>query len=179
MPTYDPSNATCHIFTFKDGILSSLAHDLKLQAEVFQIRVAAQAKGGSRWRSVHAVIDAASLRTVCAMKNGKRSPRPLSENDRNEIDQNIRTATLCPDKYPVIRFCSRRIAADNGGIMITGDLTLCGVTRPLILPVRELKTSTRMEIMLDQRDFGIKPFSALMGAMQVKPEILIKIEIKS
>ena len=39
MARYDAYNSECLLFSFKDGLLARLAHDLKLQVERFSIEV--------------------------------------------------------------------------------------------------------------------------------------------
>ena len=38
MTTYSSENAECFIYTFKEGLLSKVAHDLKLKVNGFEIR---------------------------------------------------------------------------------------------------------------------------------------------
>ena len=39
MALYDASNAECHIYTYKEGVLSAIAHDLKIKVTSFRIDV--------------------------------------------------------------------------------------------------------------------------------------------
>lgn len=178
MLTYNQSNAACHIYTYKRGILSSLAHDLKLRVAKFEIKVVGNTSDASTGRNIKAVFEAKSVRTVCSMRNKEKSPFELSARDCRDIDRNIDSAVLRPAQFPEIHFRSKGIIGTTGCYQIAGELTLCGVTRTLKFPVKMFKTHYSAEVILDQRDFGITPFSALMGAMQIKPEILIKIDIK-
>ncbi|MBF0594553.1 MAG: YceI family protein [Candidatus Omnitrophica bacterium] len=179
MITYNQTNASCQIFTFKNGFLSSLAHDLKLQALKFEIKVTDSAQDSTIWKKINAVFEAASIHTVCAMKNGKPAHQTLSSRDLRDIDWNTKTAVLRPAAFPDIAFRSKSISSAPGGYLVTGELTLCGITRAAMIPVRRMKKSYVVNTTLDQRDFGITPFSALMGAMQVKPEIRIRLELKN
>lgn len=65
MPRFDASRADCHIFTFKEGLLSAVAHDLKLRVGRFEVQVESEP-----W-SVSARFEVASLEVVCAMKEGR------------------------------------------------------------------------------------------------------------
>ena len=64
MPTYGPRDAEVLVFTFKHGLLSAMAHDLKLRATSFEVEV------DEEHRRVRAKFDPASLRVVSAMRDG-------------------------------------------------------------------------------------------------------------
>ncbi|MBF0386911.1 MAG: YceI family protein [Candidatus Omnitrophica bacterium] len=177
MKTYNQTTAACYIYTFKKGLLSALAHDLKIQVFKFEIKTTGSTKDTADWKNIEARFDAASLRTVCAMKDGARSPAKLSDQDKRDIDRNIINAVLHSQEFPGITFRSSSITRRKSGVVIKGALTICGQTRTITLPVQELNTCYRSELVIDQRDFGIQPFSALMGAMQIKPEIIVRIEL--
>ena len=74
---FDQSNAECHIYTFKDGFLATLAHDLKLKASRFEIKIREEAKDACLWQSTDATFDATGIRVVCAIKNGVECPPSL------------------------------------------------------------------------------------------------------
>ena len=64
MIEYDASSAQCLVYSFKEGLLSKLAHDLKHRVTRFSVRVDEQT------RAVEAEIDARSLRVECVMNDG-------------------------------------------------------------------------------------------------------------
>lgn len=178
MLKFDPSNVECSVFTFKEGVLSLVAHDLKFKVSKFEIATQISCHGNdlSQWDiSIKAVFDAASLQTVCAVKDGKELPGVLNSSDRRDIEKNIADSVLQPGKYPQIRFSSTDISGDLKNLKIKGKLTLCGVTRTIVVPVVRQRGNSVAEVTLNQLDFGIKPFSALFGAMKVKPEIKIRV----
>lgn len=142
------------VMTFKEGLLSRVAHDLKLRTE-------------ARVDDGVAVIDASALRVVCAMKKGKEAPRTLSDKDRRSIEQSMRDDVLHTKRFPEIRF----EADEDAGDRVTGTLSLHGVSKPVTLRFR----SGVARIQLDQRDFGITPFTAMMGALKVQPTIEVVI----
>ncbi len=135
------------VMTFKEGLLSRAAHDLKL-------RVEARVEGGV------AVIDPAALRVVCAMKRGKEAPRALSDKDKRSIEESMRDTVLEVRRFPEIRF----EASEQDGDRVRGTLKLHGVEKPVTLSFRGGVAKVR----LDQRQFGITPYSAMMGALKVQ-----------
>ncbi|MBF0216361.1 MAG: YceI family protein [Candidatus Omnitrophica bacterium] len=174
----NPSNAECSVLTFKDGLLSAVAHDLKIKVSKFEIATRLSVSGNdmSEWDiSIKAVFDAASLKTVSAMKGGKEFNGALSASDRADIEKNIAVSVLKSDEFPKIRFSSSDVSGDLNTLRIKGKLTLCGVTRTIGFSAVRQKSNYVAEVDLDQRDFGIKPFSALMGTMKVKPVIKVRL----
>src|SRR5215208_5957794 len=84
------------VFTFKEGLLSSIAHDLKLEIERFEIR-----SDGAR---VAARVHTDSLRVVGVIKGSIIDHSLLAERDRQEIVKNIRTKILDSDRHPDATF---------------------------------------------------------------------------
>lgn len=171
MPRYDESSAQCLVFTFKDGLLSKIAHDLELAATRFHVDVADD--GGS----VQAVIDTASLRVVCAMKQGVEVPGELSDGDLRTIQGHLADDVLHTRKFPRAEFRSSAVHAVDGGQRLTGVLALHGVERPLSALVRTEGGQRCVEFSLHQPDFGIKPFSAMMGTLKIKPDVLVRVVV--
>ena len=58
---------------------------------------------------------------------------------------------------------------------VVGKLTLHGVTRE----IRCTRSGELVEARLDQRDFGIKPYSAMFGTLKVKPEVVVTVRLVS
>lgn len=119
--------------------------------------------------SISAEFDADSLQVV--------SEGP-SESDRKDIERNA-AKTLETQKYSKIRFRSTSVVRDGDRAKIDGDLTLHGVTNPISVEARDDGTRWTAEVTLDQRKYNIKPFSAMMGALKVKPEVKVTISVPS
>jgi polyisoprenoid-binding protein YceI len=153
VPVFDERSASVHVFTFKDGLLSAVAHDLELRFERFTIEASESA--------VKATFDLASLRVVRAVPDAM--PRAF----HGEIEKNIERDVLQTRKFPEATFVSTSIAHDE----VVGTLTLHGVARE----VRVVRSGMGGHARIDQRAFGIKPFSAMMGTLKIKPEVRIEV----
>jgi hypothetical protein len=173
------SNVKCYVFTFKEGVLSLFAHDLKLQVFKFQIVVESSVKGQQLWGQVSATFDAASIRPLCAINDGDDSPYILSQSDSKDIQNKIASCVLQSREFPLVRFQSESFSGSPDNFLIKGNLTLRDVTRKISVCVKRSKDICIAETTLDQLSFGIKPFSALMGAMKIKPEVKIRLEMKN
>ena len=158
MPTYDATNATCHVFTLKEGVLSAVAHDLRLRVERFTIDVD-EAVG-----TVTATFSASSLRGDWAMKNGREDFGAVGERNRREIEDNIVDDVLHAKRYPEIVLRSGRIDTGSKGEgderRIEGTLSLHGTERPLRATARREAGKWIAGVGLPQPHFRIK---ALLG----------------
>ncbi len=175
--TFDQSTATCHIFTFKEGLLSLVAHDLKLQVLKFKISVEGNPSTLPVWKGVRATFDPASITTVCAMHDGQEKQNRLNKQDCLDIERNMANDVLRTKEHPRIDFCSKVVSGSHDNFVVKGHLTICGTTRAISVPVEREDNAHVVKVTMDQRDFGIRPFTALMGTMKIKPDILIRIEL--
>lgn len=167
MRTLSPADVDIRVFTFKEGLLSTVAHDLQIKVNRFEIVV--DPNSGA----VRARIEAGSLEVVCAMKDGREDPGTLSASNKADIQDNIRKDVLNSAKFISIVFESTSVS----DTAVTGKLTLHGVTREIRLAVRQEGARRVGEVRLDQREFGIKPYSALLGALKIQPEVLVRISL--
>lgn len=94
-------------------------------------------------------------------------------------------------KYPVITFKSKRVEkAGDGRLKMTGDLTIRGVTREVVLdvqgpapPIKDLEGKTRVggsaSTKIDRKDFGLTWNKAIeSGGVVVGDEVEITIDVE-
>lgn len=169
MPRLDASIADCFVFTYKEGLLSAVAHDLKLRVTRFTIDIEGDA--------VRAEFAADSLRVVHAIRDGRGDPAALSAADRQKIEANIVEEVLAARRYPTIRFAGRSQPAEAQGLSVDGELTLHGQSRPLRLRFATSGERWTTEVTLSQPDFGIKPYSAMLGTLRIRPDVRIVLSL--
>jgi polyisoprenoid-binding protein YceI len=121
--------------------------------------------------SVEAVIDAASIHT----REDKR-------------DAHLRSADFFDvEKHPTITFRSTKVEKAGEGYKVTGDLTLHGVTKPVVLDVTALTPEIKdmqgkarrglsARTSLDRRDFGLTWSKMVEAGPVVGNEVKIEIE---
>lgn len=166
---HDQSTAQCFVFTFKEGLLSRVGHDLKLRCERFEVQVEPD--------RVSATFDPAAFVVVAALKDGRENPGALSAKDQRQILDNMRREVLHPDRYPTIRFTSSRVTAEPRALKVEGELELHGARRPIVVTARQVAGELIAEVDLHTPDFGIAPFSALLGALKVKPRVKVRVVV--
>lgn len=171
-PRFHQDNADVLVFTFKEGLLSAIAHDLKIRVTRFAIEVDDETK------VIDARLDPTSLRVVTAMKNGAEAPGALSDSDKRKIEQHIVDDVLHAKKFPEIRFVSTSLEEDDAtGYRVRGQLTLHGQTHELAFVSRTDGEGQVAEIKIDQPRFAIPPFSAMLGTLKIKPEVLVRVAL--
>jgi hypothetical protein len=172
MPSYDERTSDCWVFTFKEGLLSPVAHDLRLRVTKFSLEVA----GASS--AIIASFDTSSLRVDTPMKEGAENPTALSAADKDKIAAQIRDDVLHSARHPEATFRSSAVSArSDGGYDIDGELTLHGVTRRLGAQTRLVAGRQQLELTLHQPDFGITPYRAMLGTLKIRPDVLIRLTV--
>jgi polyisoprenoid-binding protein YceI len=161
------------VFTEKEGLLSRMAHDLRIRVDRFDVKV----EGDGDARTVTATFDPSSLVVEGALADGADSPGALSASDRKKIEETIRTDVLAVRRHPEIRFRSTRVEESGGALRIDGELSLHGRTQKLALRAIDVGDAWETEATLHQPDFGIAPYRAALGALKIKPHVRVKLRI--
>jgi hypothetical protein len=171
-PRFHQDNADVLVFTYKEGLLSAIAHDLKIRVTRFAIHV------DEATNAIEATFEPGSLRVVTAMKNGQEAHGALSDSDRKKIEENIVDDVLHAKKFPEIRFTSTSVEEDSGtGYRVRGKLTLHGKTREVTFVTRTDGEGQVAEITIHQPDFGITPYSAMLGTLKIKPDVTVRVAL--
>lgn len=169
MARYDSSNADVFIYSFKDGVLAKLAHDLKMKVERFTLNV------DDATKKIDASFDATTVKVVARRKDGVDDTHGFNMIELGTINSNIEKDVLESKKFPDIRFVSTSVTQDGESYRVQGDLTLHGKTKSITATVRPQGSRWFTEVRLHQPDFGIKPYSAMMGALKVQADIIVSV----
>jgi polyisoprenoid-binding protein YceI len=163
-----PDNASLHVKTYREGLAAKVGHDLVIEVTRWEATVElAESK-------VELSADARSLE----VREGVRGVKPLTDKDRSEIRKNIDDQVL---QGQPIAFRSRnvRLADGDGPLVVEGELTIAGSTRPVTARL-DVSADGRVSgtIPLTQSNWGIKPYRGLMGALKVRDELEIVIDAR-
>lgn len=160
---------------YRDGVAAKMGHDLVLEVTKWSGKadVVAENPAGS---SVHLTLDPNSLEIIDA----KGGIKPLGDKDRADIKRNIKDKVLITSRHPEVTFQSTEISGTVPNIKVKGNLTLVGKSQAVTLDVGVDVNSGRAtgQTTIQQSRFGIKPFSALLGALKVKDSVDIQFDIK-
>jgi polyisoprenoid-binding protein YceI len=166
-----PDRGQIMLRTFRDGLAATAGHDLTIEA--------------TRWSGVLEINDdlsPASLEVriemgALAVRGGTGGIKPLSDRDRREIAVTARKV-LAADRYPEAVFATDTFAPAPSGGEISGTFTLRGTARPLTLRVSETGPDRyHAEATVVQSGYGIKPYTAFLGALRVRDAIDVAIDV--
>jgi polyisoprenoid-binding protein YceI len=159
------------VHTGRQGMAARAGHDLEIGVENWSATLDAS--------GLKATIDATSLNVL----EGHGGVKSLSDGDKTDIKKNISQKILKTDQNPQITFESGPISCDGDGAWpLAGRLTLVGATNPIEIPATVASTDSEVtltaSIQLVQSQFGIKPFTAMMGALKVADPVEIRLEAR-
>jgi YceI-like domain len=167
---FGPENATLSLNTGRIGKVARAGHDLLIHVTVWEgtLAVAADA-AGSR---IEVSADGASMQVI----DGTGGMKALDDDDKANIAQTIDEEVLMKQG---VTFRSTRVEPAGEGLHAVGDLTLLGHTRPLAFDVSLAGDGTVSAVaVVKQTDFGMKPYSALFGALKVADEVRVSLSAK-
>jgi hypothetical protein len=169
MRQHDAQDAELLILTYKDGLLSKVAHDLKIRAGRLSFSV-------SDAGLVTFSCPVGSLHVVNAMQQGAEAPELLSSSDKSKIEKTL-SKDIFNAKYPETRFVSTDVQETKDGYFVQGELTINGTTKAICADVVRHNGRLMTEMRLNQPDFGIKPYTALFGALKLKPKVRVQFSV--
>lgn len=160
------------MLTFREGVLSGVGHDLLLRVTRLEVSVE------SSPIRVSARFDAGSLRVVAAMDEaGRPVPDELRPDDKADIEATIRDMVLRAGQHPEIRFESTSAEVRPDGWELSGRLTIAGASREVKVPVKRGGGRLVSEVRIHQPDFGIRPYRAMMGALRVRADVVVRVSL--
>jgi polyisoprenoid-binding protein YceI len=168
-----PENGRLLLRTGREGLGSKVGHDLTIEVTDWSGQVDVPESGPAD-ATVTARLELGSL----TVREGTGGAKPLSDNDRRDIEATARR-TLGVDRHPTATFESQEVVAeaDRGGT-VRGTLTLHGTTAPVQVRVTELAPDRyHGRAVVRQTAYGVKPYSAFLGALKVRDEVEVQIEV--
>lgn len=165
MLTFDPDNARVEVLTFKEGLLSPMAHDLCIRVTAFDIEI----EDGR----VEGHFDLSSLIVVSALEDGEENRGALSAGDKKKIQKAIRNDVLHTQRYPECVF--EADLHDLEDEQVAGELELHGEEGEITADVQTQDGGVCVSVKVHQPDFGIKPYSAMLGSLRIRPDVIIRV----
>jgi polyisoprenoid-binding protein YceI len=159
-----PDDGTLSVRTGRTGTVAKAGHDLLIQV--------------TRWRGTLATGDAPSVTldadaTSLKVREGSGGMMALGDDDLANIEQTIDDDVL---KRQDIAFRSTRVEETADGLSVTGDLTVRGTTRPIAFDLVVADGRVRGSAVVKQTEWGMKPYTALFGALKVADEVRVEID---
>lgn len=123
--------------------------------------------------AVRMTVDVESLQVL----SGDGGLTPMTTPERGIARLNA-LKSLQASKFGEITFAADDATAIDGGYRLAGTLTICGTSRPHTVEVTSDGTVVRGESPVVQTDFGVKPYSLMMGALKVADEVVVALEAR-
>jgi polyisoprenoid-binding protein YceI len=161
-----PENASLHVETGRSGAAAKAGHDL-----IIDVR---------SWEATLEVGDNSSLQlsadpSSLHVREGKGGLQALGEDDKGDIRKTIDKDVL---KKKAISFRSTSVEPAGEGLKVSGELEMGGKAKPVSFDLSETDGTLTGSAAVKQTDWGIKPYSALFGALKVNDEVKVVVEGK-
>lgn len=158
--------------TYRQGVAAKVGHDLVIEVTSWEATL--EVGEDPTQSTVVLSVDPGSFE----IREGTGGMKPLSDKDRADIGKNLDEKVL---RRKPIAFRSTKVeaAGSDGALVVHGDLDLADATRPVSFPLTvgaDGRVSGTAE--LTQSEWGIKPYSGLMGALKVRDSVEVEIEGK-
>jgi polyisoprenoid-binding protein YceI len=165
--TLGPENGTLSVRTGRTGAVAKAGHDLLIQVTGW--RATLDVADGRT--SIELDADPTSLR----VREGTGGMQKLDAGDMDNIRQTIDDEVL-ERRAIAFRSTDVRPSADGSGLTVDGELTLGDASRPLSFDLALDGGRVTGTAVVRQTDWGIKPYTALFGALKVADEVKVVID---
>lgn len=167
--TFGPNNGRLCVKIDREGMAKKMGHDLRLEVGNWSANVSVDADNPANSQmTVNA--DMRSLQVIEWFGGVK----PMTEGDKKDILKNAEKTA--PNGS--VSFRSTSVQPMGEGARVQGDLVINGATQPAQFDIQVDAGLARCTAAIQQSLFGIKPFSAFMGALKVKDVVQIELEAK-
>jgi hypothetical protein len=159
-------DATIYVYTYKEGLLSKLAHDLRFTLTRFSI--------SARGTEILARFEIGSLRVDGVMRGGKLERGELSQSDREKIQETLKDV-VSSREFGDARLTAR-LVTKQPPFVLEGQLTLRAETRPITLQLDREEDRLLGETVIVPSQWGIRPYRALGGTLKLQDRVRITID---
>jgi polyisoprenoid-binding protein YceI len=163
--TLGPASGSLQVKTYREGVAALVGHDLVIDVTAWEATVAVGDDGALSTLELH--VDPRSLR----VRDGLRGAKPLTDKDRADIAKTIDERVL---RGQPIDF--RSTAVEPSG-RVSGELTLGGTRRPTSFDLTAADGRLAGAATVTQTAWGIKPYRGLMGALKVRDDVEIVVDV--
>lgn len=164
-PSIDPEHSSITVYVYKQGLFAFLADNHVINAPIASVSYDSERKAADL------AIDVAKMQVL--------DPH-LSADKRASVQSNmLGPQVLDAAKYPTITFQSTSVEdAPNGGLNMTGNLTIHGQTHSITLELTNAGAGLlKGSAMVRQTAYGITPIKIAGGAVSVKDDVRIEVVI--
>lgn len=179
----DPQASALHILVYRGGTFAKLGHNhvmssKSLTGRVWMHRELTQSGFEMAFPVADLIVDDPDARRAA----GSEFPPEIPEADKQGTRKNmLRAEVLDGETYPRVEVKSARIEGALPAPQISARITIKQATQDVIVPVQLSVNGDRLtatgQFSIQQTDFGMKPFSVAMGALEVKDRLDVRFSI--
>jgi len=170
---FSPPNGQLMLKVFREGMAARMGHDLVFEVRRWSAKLVVDPEELSR-STLEATAEISSFDIVEATGGAKA----LGRGDKADIKKNIEEKILDTRRFPAISFNSTAVEMiDERQARIAGELTIAGTARPATMDLKLNDGRARGTMTVIQSQWGIKPFSAMMGALKVRDAVEVILEV--
>jgi polyisoprenoid-binding protein YceI len=177
-----PDDGTLSVRTGRTGAAAKAGHDLVIHVTSWEATLEVGEHPTST--RIELTADAASLR----VREGTGGMQSLGDDDKANIHSTIDDEVL---KRQAITFHSTEVQTGAGALAgegeseaegesalsVRGELTLAGRTRPIAFDLAVAGDGALNAVaVIKQTDWGMKPYSALFGALKVADDVKVAVD---
>ncbi len=180
-----PRSSQLSIFVYRGGKFSRLGHNHVMTSHQVTGRAWLHpqfARSGFElsFPVAQLVVDDAEARSAA----GSDFPPDIPQSDQDGTRKNmLRPEVLDGERYPAVKLRSAQVAGTLQAPQVTASITIKDATRDVEVPLEiavdgaQLTASGEFDVL--QTQFGIKPFSVALGALEVQDRLHIKFRIEA
>jgi polyisoprenoid-binding protein YceI len=175
--------STLHVLVYRGGTMAQLGHNhvissATISGEVWLDESLAKSGFNLVLPVNDLIVDDAQARTA----EGTDFQAKVSDDARAGTRRNmLKLELLDGEHYPTIHLRSVIMTGWRDAPEVTASITIKDQTREVVVPVQLTIAAHTLKVVgqfdIRQSDFGITPFSVMMGALQVQDQFKIKFEL--
>lgn len=179
----DPQASELHILVYRGGTFARLGHNHVMSSKSLTGRVWMQPQfAASGFELSFPVADLIVDDPDARRAAGSDFPPDIPAADKEGTRKNmLRAEVLDGERYPRVEVKSAKVGGSLQSPQVTARITIKDASRDVAVPVVAAVNGDRLtasgEFEILQTDFGIKPFSVALGALEVKDRLLVRFKL--
>ena len=179
----DARKSLLAVQVFKSGPAAGLAHDHVIHASTLSGSITVDAANRATAKVNVSLLTSSLVNDDPKIRKLYGVTSDISDSDKAAVLEHMQDdGQLDIANYPTMSFVSTSATPGEGNkLTLNGKLTMHGVTKDVSLPIDAvLKGNTidgKGSVKLNTSDFGIKPYSAFLGAVKNKDGIVLHVHL--
>lgn len=179
----DSQASELHILVYRGGTFARLGHNHVVTSKSLTGRAWMQPQfAASGFELSFPVADLIVDDPGARRAAGSDFPADIPAADKEGTRKNmLRAEVLDGERYPRVEVKSATVAGSLQAPQVTARITIKDASRDVTVPVVAAVNGDRLtasgEFEILQTDFGIKPFSVALGALEVKDRLLVRFKL--